>query len=209
MNSSGRSRVMVPSNFKETSSQSFETGQRMASLSAVDTSTNKPKPPVVQPGTGNNIIINPRQVSSIHALCFIPEFHSQIEVESGPRVHPECWERVWRDFARLPGRKDDRCVIPQVSACATSNACIYTTYCCPYSLRYHRLHPEYIHQRIEALGYAYNLRVLLLMCDIVCAILQSRGSRDPDNATDRTPRSHSRTDQSLSTFILSQSSPSQ
>lgn len=34
------------------------------------------------------------------------------------------------------------------------------------SLRYHRLHPEYIHQRIEALGYAYNLRILLLMCDI-------------------------------------------
>ncbi|KAI9446969.1 DNA repair protein rad10 [Lactarius psammicola] len=34
------------------------------------------------------------------------------------------------------------------------------------SLRYHRLHPEYIHQRIERLGQAYNLRILLLMCDI-------------------------------------------
>ena len=36
-----------------------------------------------------------------------------------------------------------------------------------HSLRYHRLHPEYIHQRIERLGHSYNLRVLLLMCDIV------------------------------------------
>ncbi|RPD65427.1 DNA repair protein rad10 [Lentinus tigrinus ALCF2SS1-7] len=34
------------------------------------------------------------------------------------------------------------------------------------SLRYHRLHPEYIHQRIERLGHAYNLRILLLMCDV-------------------------------------------
>lgn len=37
----------------------------------------------------------------------------------------------------------------------------------PLSLRYHRLHPEYIHQRIERLGHAYTLRVLLLMCDVV------------------------------------------
>ena len=35
------------------------------------------------------------------------------------------------------------------------------------SLKYHRLHPEYIHQRIEKLGNAYNLRILLLMCDVV------------------------------------------
>ncbi|KAH9919483.1 DNA repair protein rad10 [Epithele typhae] len=34
------------------------------------------------------------------------------------------------------------------------------------SLRYHRLHPEYIHQRIEKLGRSYGLRVLLLMCDV-------------------------------------------
>ena len=35
------------------------------------------------------------------------------------------------------------------------------------SLKYHRLHPEYIHQRIEKLGRMYNLRILLLMCDVV------------------------------------------
>ena len=37
----------------------------------------------------------------------------------------------------------------------------------PGSLKYHRLHPEYIHQRIEKLGHMYNLRILLIVCDIV------------------------------------------
>jgi hypothetical protein len=36
-----------------------------------------------------------------------------------------------------------------------------------WSLKYHRLHPEYIHQRIERLGHSYNLRILLLLCDVV------------------------------------------
>lgn len=34
------------------------------------------------------------------------------------------------------------------------------------SLKYHRLHPEYIYSRIRALGKLYNLRVLLTMVDI-------------------------------------------
>jgi len=34
------------------------------------------------------------------------------------------------------------------------------------SLKYHRLHPEYIYSRIRALGGKYNLRVLLTMVDI-------------------------------------------
>lgn len=34
------------------------------------------------------------------------------------------------------------------------------------SLKYHRLHPEYIYSRIKALGHKYNLRVLLTMVDI-------------------------------------------
>lgn len=34
------------------------------------------------------------------------------------------------------------------------------------SLKYHRLHPEYIYARIRALGGKYNLRVLLTMVDI-------------------------------------------
>ncbi|KAI4162020.1 MAG: hypothetical protein LQ342_004332 [Letrouitia transgressa] len=34
------------------------------------------------------------------------------------------------------------------------------------SLKYHRLHPEYIYNRIQKLGHKYNLRVLLTMVDI-------------------------------------------
>ncbi|KAG7440008.1 DNA repair protein rad10 [Guyanagaster necrorhizus] len=34
------------------------------------------------------------------------------------------------------------------------------------SLKYHRLHPEYIHIRIEKLGHSYNLRILLILSDI-------------------------------------------
>ncbi|KAL9126379.1 MAG: hypothetical protein Q9217_004556 [Psora testacea] len=34
------------------------------------------------------------------------------------------------------------------------------------SLKYHRLHPEYIYSRIRVLGHKYNLRILLAMVDI-------------------------------------------
>ncbi|KAK1922718.1 putative mating-type switching protein swi10 [Papiliotrema laurentii] len=34
------------------------------------------------------------------------------------------------------------------------------------SLKYHRLHPEYIHQRIEKMKNMYNVRILLVLCDI-------------------------------------------
>ncbi|KAF8210365.1 restriction endonuclease type II-like protein [Mycena galopus ATCC 62051] len=34
------------------------------------------------------------------------------------------------------------------------------------SLKYHRLHPEYIHTRIQKLGLSYSLRILLVVCDV-------------------------------------------
>ncbi|RSH85940.1 ssDNA endonuclease and repair protein rad10 [Apiotrichum porosum] len=34
------------------------------------------------------------------------------------------------------------------------------------SLKYHRLHPEYIHTRIEKIQNVYKLRILLILCDI-------------------------------------------
>ncbi|WVQ74467.1 hypothetical protein IAR50_004068 [Cryptococcus sp. DSM 104548] len=34
------------------------------------------------------------------------------------------------------------------------------------SLKYHRLHPEYIHQRIEKVKNMYNLRIILVLCDV-------------------------------------------
>ncbi|TFK25667.1 DNA repair protein rad10 [Coprinopsis marcescibilis] len=34
------------------------------------------------------------------------------------------------------------------------------------SLKYHRLHPDYIAARIEKLGHSYTLRILLILCDV-------------------------------------------
>lgn len=34
------------------------------------------------------------------------------------------------------------------------------------SLRYHKLHPDYLHTRIAKLGKSYSLRILLLLCDV-------------------------------------------
>lgn len=87
------------------------------------------QPPVVQPGSGNSIIINPCQ-----------------------RLNPivECIRNVPKEFGDIS---------PDYQVGRTTGVLFL-------SLRYHRLHPEYIHQRIERLGQAYSLRVLLLMCDI-------------------------------------------
>ncbi|KAI0746698.1 restriction endonuclease type II-like protein [Daedaleopsis nitida] len=87
------------------------------------------KPPVVVPGSGNNIIVNPCQ-----------------------RGNPvlECIRNVGKEFGEI---------LADYQVGRTTGV-LYL------SLRYHRLHPEYIHQRIEKLGHSYNLRILLLMCDV-------------------------------------------
>ncbi|KAI5117222.1 hypothetical protein M0805_008692 [Coniferiporia weirii] len=87
------------------------------------------KPPVVQPGSGNAIIINPCQ-----------------------RLNPllECIKNVSKEFGDI---------VPDFQLGRTTCALFL-------SLKYHRLHPEYIHQRIQKLGSTYNLRILLLMCDV-------------------------------------------
>ncbi|TFY57183.1 hypothetical protein EVG20_g8642 [Dentipellis fragilis] len=128
------------------------------------------KPPVVQPGSGNNIIINPCQVR-------VPEFsisaHRVLTAEClfyPKRLNPilECIRNVGKEFGEI---------LPDFQVGRTTGVLflrydllpiMYTREGEPNrcSLRYHRLHPEYIHQRIEALGHSYNLRILLLMCDI-------------------------------------------
>ncbi|KAN0091069.1 Restriction endonuclease type II-like protein [Tylopilus felleus] len=87
------------------------------------------KLPVVQPGVGNNIIVNPNQ-----------------------RLNPvlECIRNVGKEFGDI---------VPDFQVGRTT--CILFL-----SLRYHRLHPEYIHTRIEKLGHSFNLRILLIMCDV-------------------------------------------
>ncbi|KAG1732200.1 restriction endonuclease type II-like protein [Suillus paluster] len=101
----------------------------MMSVPAGGSAAQKAKPPVVQPGTGNNIIINPNQ-----------------------RLNPvlECIRNVGKEFGDI---------VPDFQVGRTT--CVLFL-----SLKYHRLHPEYIHTRIEKLGHAYNLRILLIMCDV-------------------------------------------
>ncbi|GJE95452.1 DNA repair protein rad1 [Phanerochaete sordida] len=82
------------------------------------------KPPVVQPGIGNNIIVNPCQ-----------------------RGNPvlECIKGSGKEFGDI---------LSDYQVGRTTG------------VLYLRLHPEYIHQRIERLGTAFNLRILLVLCDV-------------------------------------------
>ncbi|KAF9268921.1 DNA repair protein rad10 [Marasmius fiardii PR-910] len=86
-------------------------------------------PPVVVPGTGRNIILNPLQRGNP-----ILEHVKNVGTEYGDII---------ADY--------------QVGR---------TTGVLYLSLKYHRLHPEYIYTRIEKLGHNYSLRILLLLCDV-------------------------------------------
>ncbi|KAL5485679.1 RAD10 [Sanghuangporus weigelae] len=99
------------------------------SSTAAGPSRGPTKPPVVQPGSGNAIIINPCQ-----------------------RLNPllECIRNVNKEFGDI---------VPDFQLGRTTCALFL-------SLKYHRLHPEYIHQRIQKLGQLYTLRLLVLMCDV-------------------------------------------
>ncbi|KAI9511950.1 DNA repair protein rad10 [Russula earlei] len=81
-----------------------------------------------------------------------PASGKSIIINPCQRLNPvvECIRNVPKEFADIP----------------TDYQVGRTTGVLFLSLRYHRLHPEYIHQRIERLGHSYNLRILLLMCDI-------------------------------------------
>ncbi|KAF9501560.1 DNA repair protein rad10 [Pleurotus eryngii] len=92
-------------------------------------SSSTAKPPVVQPGAGNNIIISPTQ-----------------------RGNPvlECIRNVGKEFGDI----------------AADYQVGRTTGVLFLSLKYHRLHPEYIHTRVEKLGHSYGLRIILIHCDV-------------------------------------------
>ncbi|THH04406.1 hypothetical protein EW145_g5540 [Phellinidium pouzarii] len=75
-----------------------------------------------------------------------------MQSSSIPRLNPilECIRNVSKEFGDI---------VPDFQLGRTTGALFL-------SLKYHRLHPEYIHQRIQKLGITYNLRILLLMCDV-------------------------------------------
>lgn len=88
-----------------------------------------PTPPVIHPGSGNSIIINPCQRRN-PALNHI--------------------RNVGHEYGEIPA---------DFQVGKTAGVLFL-------SLQYHRLHTEYIYTRIEKLGRAYNLRILLVLCDI-------------------------------------------
>lgn len=145
------------------------------SFHATSSSTGRPSnPPVVVPGGGNNIIVNPCQVRCLQ-LMSQQNYSSTLQ-----RGATQC-----SSASGMRGRSSERSSptirLGEQRVYYFSGACSYIGLSleglqlgsCPISLRYHRLHPEYIHQRIEKLGHAYNLRILLLMCDVVRAELYS------------------------------------
>ncbi|TEB38239.1 DNA repair protein rad10 [Coprinellus micaceus] len=81
-----------------------------------------------------------------------PTFRNNVIINPVQRGNPliECIRNVGKEFGDIPADY-------QVGR---------TTGLLFLSLKYHRLHPEYIHQRIEKLGRSYNLRILLILCDV-------------------------------------------
>ena len=124
-------------------------------------------PPVVIPASGNNIIISPLQVCSGAFQGNTLKLRIAREPRTG--MHQKCWEGIWGHCGRLSSWTDNRSSVlevrPYQNPCAHSLSSFN-------SLKYHRLHPEYIHTRIEKLGLSYNLRILLVLCDIVRDHLQ-------------------------------------
>ncbi|KAG6903045.1 hypothetical protein C0995_007478 [Termitomyces sp. Mi166 len=107
-------------------------------------------PPAVPPvvlGTGNNILVNPLQAqrgnSVLDNIKNVGKEFSDIVVDY--------------QVGRTTG------VLFLRSVLRSKDGTRLTTL----SLKYHRLHPEYIHIRIEKLGHSYTLRILLVLCDIV------------------------------------------
>ncbi|KAF9070540.1 restriction endonuclease type II-like protein [Rhodocollybia butyracea] len=98
-------------------------------MSSSASSSKRPAPPAVIPGSGNNIIVSPLQ-----------------------RGNPilECIRNVGKELGDI---------VADYQVGRTTGVLFL-------SLKYHRLHPEYIHTRIEKLGIRYTLRILLILCDI-------------------------------------------
>ncbi|KAG6900267.1 hypothetical protein C0993_000720 [Termitomyces sp. T159_Od127] len=116
-------------------------------------------PPVVL-GTGNNILISPLQV------CVRPSlWHPSLTRSQRGNQVLDNIKNVGKEFSDIVadyqvGRTTGVLFLRSVLRCEDSRR--FTTL----SLKYHRLHPEYIHIRIEKLGHSYTLRILLVLCDI-------------------------------------------
>ncbi|KAK0565205.1 ssDNA endonuclease and repair protein rad10 [Tilletia horrida] len=76
------------------------------------------------------------------------------DAHSGEKIH-------------LPSAYDNRKATPSFNSFETLVGSMAISFLTIKSgLRYHRLHPEYIHTRIQKLAQMYALRILLIMCDV-------------------------------------------
>ena len=113
--------------------------------------------------------------------------------EPGDGAHPQCTISVCRNSSGLSTGGDNMRSVPKVCSYHSADASHLRPVA---SLKYHRLHPEYLHKRIENLGHMFGLRILLVLCDVVGGLrVQSHSgySRRPD----RTPGSPSRIDKGI------------
>ena len=95
---------------RSTSTWSLEEFLLLLARQTLDWMSTKPKPPVVQPGAGNNIIINPNQVGAVLILSTVVDPCKASEPT--PQLHSQRRERVWRHRARLSSRSNDMYPIP-------------------------------------------------------------------------------------------------
>ena len=74
-------------------------------------------------------------------------------------------------------RERDVCVCGVVLMCVVALVSHGCCCLCLYSVRYHTLHPNYIHERLERLGSSFELRLLLVHVDAVSSCKKVELSR--------------------------------
>jgi len=127
---------------------------------------------VVRRATQNSILVNVCQVSSNecpesgHQLTSFQIHLEPTERESSHSKYQIGTMGMGRCQVRLSSRTHNRCSLPLVSFPFSPSSLSFTSllkFIC--RIRYHLLHPEYVHTRIADLGQSYSLRIVLVHCD--------------------------------------------
>lgn len=94
------------------------------------------------------------------------EFSGRAEGQSSDHQHSFRGVGVRRHQGGLPGRRHFRCSLPLVRPVLLPFLLHFADARNVSRLRYHLLHPEYIHGRIKNLGQSYGLRLMIVHCDV-------------------------------------------
>ena len=104
--------------------------------------------------------------TSSHVVC-LSTCLFLIEKEPNYSTHTQCPLRIQQHPCRLRYGSDYLCTFSKVKYDHHLLYLIISPSRLFDSLKYHNLHPEYIHERLKQLGNNYELRVLLVVVDIV------------------------------------------